>query len=403
MVAVTGRMLAVFAPQVLCYGLAVVLYGILQAHRQFTAPALAPVLSSLVVIAAYLLFVPFAAGHRRQVAGLPVSAELILSVGTTLGVAALALTALIPALAAAAAAAAHAAVPGRRRPPGPGPGRLRDLGADRPGRRAAGGDPAGQRQRHPGRGGAVQLRLAGLRVDLRRARHPDRHQRVPGPVGQRRHRVRRDRRRVQPGRAADVVPGRRAAGRGRRPGRPRVRRSRPGAGTGPGLRRVRARPDRLRAHRLPVAGAAGLGPQRHPRRGHGRRLAAGDRRRHRARAPGLAPLGRGRPRPGQHGRLDDRGRRPGTRGPPGPGPRGPARDGQGHPRRAGGRARRGGRRRRRRRARDPGRHSPPLVLDGVAAALAAACAVAVFGGVAYVLDGGELRAALGRVRRAATR
>ena len=50
-----------------------------------------------------------------------------------------------------------------------------------------------------------------------------------------------------------------------------------------------------------------------------------------------------------------------------------------------------------------GRHSPPLVLDGVAAALAAACAAAVFGGVAYVLDGGELRAAIGRVRRTATR
>ena len=62
MVTLTSRMLAVFAPQVLCYGLAVVLYGILQAHRRFTAPALAPVLSSLVVMAAYLLFVPFAAG-----------------------------------------------------------------------------------------------------------------------------------------------------------------------------------------------------------------------------------------------------------------------------------------------------------------------------------------------------
>jgi putative peptidoglycan lipid II flippase len=89
----------VFAPQVLCYGLAVALYGILQAHRRFTAPALAPVVSSLVVMAVYLLFVSFAAGHRRQVAGLPVSAELILSVGTTLGVAALALTALVPAIA----------------------------------------------------------------------------------------------------------------------------------------------------------------------------------------------------------------------------------------------------------------------------------------------------------------
>jgi putative peptidoglycan lipid II flippase len=98
MVAVTGRMLAVFAPQVLCYGLAVVLYGILQAHRKFTAPALAPVLSSLVVIAAYLAFVPLAGAHPTRLIGLPRSAELMLSAGTTAGVAALAVTALIPAL-----------------------------------------------------------------------------------------------------------------------------------------------------------------------------------------------------------------------------------------------------------------------------------------------------------------
>jgi putative peptidoglycan lipid II flippase len=98
MVAVTGRLLMAFAPQVLCYGLAVVLYGILQAHRRFTAPALAPVLSSLVVIGAYLAFVPLAGAHRTRLIGLPRAAELILAVGTTAGVAALAVTALIPAL-----------------------------------------------------------------------------------------------------------------------------------------------------------------------------------------------------------------------------------------------------------------------------------------------------------------
>jgi len=98
MVAITGRMLAAFAPQVLCYGLAVVLYGILQAHRRFTAPALAPVLSSLVVIAAYLLFVPLAGPQRARLIGLPRAAELVLAIGTTAGVAALAITALIPAL-----------------------------------------------------------------------------------------------------------------------------------------------------------------------------------------------------------------------------------------------------------------------------------------------------------------
>jgi putative peptidoglycan lipid II flippase len=97
MVDVGGRMLAVFAPQILLYGLAVVLYGILQAHRRFTAPALAPVLSSLVVIAAYIAFVPLGHGHTTDLAGLPTAAELTLSAGTTAGVATLVITALVSA------------------------------------------------------------------------------------------------------------------------------------------------------------------------------------------------------------------------------------------------------------------------------------------------------------------
>ena len=97
-VTVSSRMLMVFAPQVLLYGLAVVLYGILQAHRRFTAPALAPVVSSLVVIVAYLAFVPLSAGSHGRLALVPLSAELMLSVGTTAGVAALVLIALGPAI-----------------------------------------------------------------------------------------------------------------------------------------------------------------------------------------------------------------------------------------------------------------------------------------------------------------
>jgi putative peptidoglycan lipid II flippase len=97
-VAVAGRMLAVFAPQILLYGLAVVLYGVLQAHRKFAAPALAPVLSSLVVIAAYEVFVPLGHAHTQQLSGLSGPAQLTLSVGTTAGVAALVATALPPAL-----------------------------------------------------------------------------------------------------------------------------------------------------------------------------------------------------------------------------------------------------------------------------------------------------------------
>jgi putative peptidoglycan lipid II flippase len=56
-------MLLVFLPQVVLYGVAVVLTGVLQAHRRFLGPALAPLLSSVVVISAYLLTPP-AVGRR---------------------------------------------------------------------------------------------------------------------------------------------------------------------------------------------------------------------------------------------------------------------------------------------------------------------------------------------------
>jgi putative peptidoglycan lipid II flippase len=97
LVPIATGMLSVFAPQILLYGLAVVMYGILQAHRKFTAPAIAPILSSLVVIAAYLIFVPLGRHYTTNVDHLPLAAQLTLSVGTTLGVAALAVTALVPA------------------------------------------------------------------------------------------------------------------------------------------------------------------------------------------------------------------------------------------------------------------------------------------------------------------
>jgi putative peptidoglycan lipid II flippase len=99
LVNVTGNMVAVFAPQIVLYGLAVVMYGILQPHRRFAAPALAPVISSLVVITAYLVFVPLGGSFKTSgdLSGLPLSSELVLSVGTTAGVGALVVTALVPA------------------------------------------------------------------------------------------------------------------------------------------------------------------------------------------------------------------------------------------------------------------------------------------------------------------
>jgi putative peptidoglycan lipid II flippase len=96
MVALGTRMLIVFAPQILLYGLAVVLYGVLQSHRRFAAPALAPVLSSLVVIGAYLWFGAVADSSQDLHHSLPQAAWIVLAVGTTAGVAALVATPLVP-------------------------------------------------------------------------------------------------------------------------------------------------------------------------------------------------------------------------------------------------------------------------------------------------------------------
>lgn len=94
--AVATRMLVVFAPQIPLYGVAVVLYGLLQSHNRFAGPAVAPLVSSIVVIVGYLLFVPLSEGTVDP-GEVPLPAELALSVGTSLGVLALVLTVIGPA------------------------------------------------------------------------------------------------------------------------------------------------------------------------------------------------------------------------------------------------------------------------------------------------------------------
>jgi putative peptidoglycan lipid II flippase len=95
-IATTASMLRVFAPQALLYGLSVVLFGLLQAYRRFSGYALAPLVSSLVLIASYLAFAPL--GKNLPLSRLPASAELVLSAGATLGIAALVLVGLVPTL-----------------------------------------------------------------------------------------------------------------------------------------------------------------------------------------------------------------------------------------------------------------------------------------------------------------
>jgi putative peptidoglycan lipid II flippase len=93
-----ARLLVVFAPQVLLYGVGIVLAGVLQAHHRFAGPALAPLLSSVVVIAAYAGYAALAGPAHGVTGYLPSSpAELVLGLGTTLGVLALSLPLLVPA------------------------------------------------------------------------------------------------------------------------------------------------------------------------------------------------------------------------------------------------------------------------------------------------------------------
>ncbi|MGH3429048.1 MAG: murein biosynthesis integral membrane protein MurJ [Mycobacteriales bacterium] len=89
------RMLWAFAPQLVLYGVGIVFTGVLQAHHRFAWPALAPLLSSVTVIIAYVTFAALA-GTGATVVGLHRPAELVLSLGTTAGVAVLSLCLLIP-------------------------------------------------------------------------------------------------------------------------------------------------------------------------------------------------------------------------------------------------------------------------------------------------------------------
>lgn len=90
-----ARMLRIFAPQLPLYGIGVVLTGVLQAHRRFAWPVIAPLLSSLVVIVVYLGFTA-GAGRLATISGVSRGGELALAAGTTLGVVALSLSLLIP-------------------------------------------------------------------------------------------------------------------------------------------------------------------------------------------------------------------------------------------------------------------------------------------------------------------
>jgi putative peptidoglycan lipid II flippase len=92
---VATDMLRIFAPQVVLYGVGVVLVGVLQAHHRFVGPSIAPILSSVVVIGALVVFASLSPGST-DVDTLTATELGVLAGGTTLGVAALSLPLLVP-------------------------------------------------------------------------------------------------------------------------------------------------------------------------------------------------------------------------------------------------------------------------------------------------------------------
>ena len=91
-----AHLIVIFAPQVVLYGIGVVLTGILQAQRRFVWPAAAPLVSSIAVITSYFVFKAIAGADRTDPAALSTEAVAWLGWGTTLGVAAMSLPLLVP-------------------------------------------------------------------------------------------------------------------------------------------------------------------------------------------------------------------------------------------------------------------------------------------------------------------
>ncbi|HJV08146.1 MAG TPA: murein biosynthesis integral membrane protein MurJ [Acidimicrobiales bacterium] len=84
--------LRIFAPQIAFYGIAAIAGGLLNAHDRFAVPMFAPIVNNVVVIATFLAFAAIVSGTPDEAGvGTALSQKLLLAVGTTGGVAVMAL------------------------------------------------------------------------------------------------------------------------------------------------------------------------------------------------------------------------------------------------------------------------------------------------------------------------
>ena len=89
--------LLLFLPQVWLYGIGLVTTGVLHAHHRFAGPALAPLVSSVVVTASYLAYARIEGANGRDLLRVSATGKWVLGLGTTAGVAALSVAVVVPA------------------------------------------------------------------------------------------------------------------------------------------------------------------------------------------------------------------------------------------------------------------------------------------------------------------
>lgn len=83
------QMLRLFAPQVIFYGVGMIMTGALHAHRRFGMPAVAPIFNNLVVIAVYLGYMWLRRGRPPELSAVGPAEIWLLGAGTTAGVVAM--------------------------------------------------------------------------------------------------------------------------------------------------------------------------------------------------------------------------------------------------------------------------------------------------------------------------
>ena len=96
-IALGATFLRLFAPQIVFYGVGMIMTGALHAHRRFGLPAIAPIFNNIVVIGVYVAYALMRGDRPPSVDGITTAETWLLGAGTTAGV--IAMTAcLIPQL-----------------------------------------------------------------------------------------------------------------------------------------------------------------------------------------------------------------------------------------------------------------------------------------------------------------